>query len=179
MSDGGRGCEGEGSLAGLRRGELRERSSILLTVVLVVGLGLVSAATAEIHDSCEAAALSITVVGEISEEAQQYDLAINSTAGGEVTVPGEGSFAYDAGAVIDLEATPDAGYEFVSWTGDVDTIADGAAAETTITVDGDYSIMANFEEIHGSVDWVLIVGIIAAVVVVGLVIFLVRRRRTA
>jgi len=148
-------------------------------VVLVVGLGLVAAATAEIHDLCEAAALSITVVGEISEEAQQYDLAINSTAGGEVTVPGEGSVAYDAGAVIDLKATPDAGYEFVSWTGDVDTIADGAAAETTITVDGDYSIMANFEEIHRSVDWALIVGIVAAAIVVGLVIFFVRRRRTA
>jgi len=147
-------------------------------VVLVVGLGLVSAATAETHDSCEAAALSITVVGEISEEAQQYDLAINSTAGGEVIVPGEGSFAYDAGAVIDLEATPDAGYEFVSWSGDVDTIAGVAAAETTISVDGDYSIMANFEEIHRSVDWALIVGIVAAAIVVGLVIFFVRRRRT-
>jgi len=156
-------------------------------VVLVVGLGLVSAATAETHDSCEAAALSITVVGEISEEAQQYNLAINSTAGGEVIVPGEGGFAYDTGAVIDLEATPDAGYEFVSWSGDVDTIADVAAAETTITVDGDYSVMASFEEIPQvfekkiprSVHWALIVGIIAAVVVVGLVIFFVRRRRTA
>ncbi len=147
-------------------------------MALVVGLGLVSGATAEIHDFCEAAALSITVVGEMSEEAQQYDLAINSTAGGKVIVPGEGSSAYDAGAVIDLEATPDAGYEFVSWSGDVDTIAGVAAAETTISVDGDYSIMANFEEIHGSVDWALIAGIVAAAIVVGVVIFFVRRRRT-
>ena len=137
-------------------------------------------------DPCEAAALSITAVGEISGEAQQYALAIDSTAGGEITVPGEGSFSYNAGAVVDLEATPDAGYEFVSWTGDVDTIASVHAAETTITVDGVYSIVANFDRIPEVVNGLvppvrraLIIGIVAAATVVGLVIFFVRRRRTA
>lgn len=154
--------------------------------MLVVGLGLVSAARAEIHDSCEAAALSITAVGEISGEAQRHDLAINSTAGGEVTVPGEGSFAYEEGTLVDLGATPDAGYEFVSWTGDVDTIASVHAAETTITVEGVYSIVANFDRIPEVVNGLvppvrraLIIGIVAAATVVGLMIFFVRRRRTA
>ena len=154
--------------------------------MLVVGPGLVSAATAEIHDSCEAAALSITAVGEISGEAQQYDLAIDSTAGGEVTVPGEGSLAYEEGTLVDLEATPDAGYEFVSWTGDVDTIANVHGAETTITVDGAYLIVANFDRIPEAVNGLvppvrraLIIGIVAAATVVGVVIFFVRRRRTA
>ena len=151
-----------------------------------MGLGLVSAATAEIHDCCEAAAVSITAVGEVFEEVQEHDLAINSTAGGEVTVPGEGSFAYEEGTLVDLEATADAGYEFVSWTGDVDTIASVHAAETTITVDGAYFIVANFDRIPEVVNGLvapvrraLIIGIVAAATVVGLVIFFVRRRRTA
>jgi len=49
----------------------------------------------------------------------QYDLSINSTEGGSVTMPGEGMFNYTAGTVVALEATPDAGYRFVEWTGDV------------------------------------------------------------
>ena len=40
----------------------------------------------------------------------------------------------------------DEGYRFVNWTGDVGTIANVNAASTTITMNGDYSITANFEE---------------------------------
>jgi hypothetical protein len=41
-------------------------------------------------------------------------------------------------------ATPDEGYQFDEWTGDVDTIVDIGAAVTTITIDDNYSITANF-----------------------------------
>ena len=74
----------------------------------------------------------------------QYDLTISSTAGGSVTTPGEGTFTYDEGTMANLVAIPDAYYHFVNWTGNVGTIADVAAAATTITINGDYSIMANF-----------------------------------
>ena len=74
----------------------------------------------------------------------QYDLTIASTAGGSVTTPGEGTSTYDAGTVVDLVATKDAGYRFASWTGDVGTIADANGA-TTITMQDDYSITANFD----------------------------------
>jgi hypothetical protein len=74
----------------------------------------------------------------------QYDLSTNSTEGGSVTTPGEGTFNYTAGTVVDLVATPDAGYRFVEWTGDVGTITDVNAATTTISMNGDYSITANF-----------------------------------
>jgi len=74
------------------------------------------------------------------------DLTITSTAGGTVTTPGVGTYTYDAGAVVKLAATPNAGYRFVNWTGDVGTIANVNAATTTITMNGDYSITANFEE---------------------------------
>lgn len=74
------------------------------------------------------------------------ELNISSTAGGAVTTPGEGAFAYDFLTVVDLVATPDAGYRFVEWTGDVDTIADVEGGTTTIAMEGNYEITANFEE---------------------------------
>ncbi|MCJ7792231.1 MAG: hypothetical protein MUP49_07500, partial [Dehalococcoidia bacterium] len=59
-----------------------------------------------------------------------YHLTITSTAGGNVTAPGEGTFNYTAGAVVNLTATPDANYHFVNWTGNVGTIADDEDATT-------------------------------------------------
>jgi hypothetical protein len=76
----------------------------------------------------------------------QYDLAVSSTEGGEITNPGEATSSYDKGTVVPLVAFPHTGYRFVNWTGDVDTIADVTAASTTITINGDYEITANFEE---------------------------------
>jgi len=73
-----------------------------------------------------------------------YHLTISSTAGGSVNTPGEGTFNYTAGTVVDLAAIPDVGYEFVNWTGDVGTIADVNAATTIITMQGNYEITARF-----------------------------------
>jgi len=78
----------------------------------------------------------------------QYELSINSTEGGLVIAPGEGAFNYTAETVVDLVATPDAGHRFVEWAGDVDTIADVEAASTNITMNGNYSITANFEGVE-------------------------------
>jgi len=76
-----------------------------------------------------------------------YDLTIDSTDGGQVTTPGEGLFPdYYAGTVVELVATPDAGYRFFRWTGDAGKIANRYAAETTITMYGNYVITANFVE---------------------------------
>jgi hypothetical protein len=105
----------------------------------------------------------------------QFGLIISSTAGGTVTAPGEGTFAYDQGTGVNLVAEAEEGYQFVNWTGDVDAIANVNAASTTITMNANYSITANYEE-KPSINWPLIGGIIGAVVVVGLVIFFVRRK---
>jgi hypothetical protein len=97
-----------------------------------------------------AASTTITINGYYSITATfvaVYDLTISSTTGGWVTLPGEGAFTYDAGTVISLTATPASGYQFVNWTGDVGTIANINDASTTITMNGDYSIKANFEAI--------------------------------
>jgi hypothetical protein len=71
-------------------------------------------------------------------------LTIASTEGGSVTDPGEGIFTYDEATVVNLVATPDAGYGLAEWTGDVDDIADVEDATTTITMNGNYSITAEF-----------------------------------
>jgi len=92
-------------------------------------------------------ALIAGIVGCEPTLAQQYDLTIASTAGGSVTMPGEGVFSCDMCVVVILVATPSSGYQFVNWTGDMDTIANVNAASTTITLNGDYSITANFEAI--------------------------------
>ncbi len=76
---------------------------------------------------------------------QQYDLTTTSTAGGSVTMPGEGTLVYDAGTVVNLVAEAEEGYKFVNWTGDASTIENLNVAQTTITMDASYSVTANFE----------------------------------
>jgi hypothetical protein len=105
--------------------------------------------TGDVHTIADvnAAATNITMNGHYSITANfvaLYDLTISSTAGGNVTAPAEGTFTYDAGTVVDLVATPDAGYRFVNWTGDVGTIGNVTAASTNITMGGDYAITAIF-----------------------------------
>jgi hypothetical protein len=75
-------------------------------------------------------------------------LTISSTGGGSVTSPGVGPFAYGEGTVVNLAAIPNTGYRFVNWTGDVDTVADVEDATTTITMDDNYSITANFVAVY-------------------------------
>ncbi|MDH4368061.1 MAG: CAP domain-containing protein [Dehalococcoidia bacterium] len=77
---------------------------------------------------------------------ESHTVTITSTAGGSVTTPGEGTFAYSEGRVVTLFADPADGYQFVSWTGDVGTIANVNSPLTTITANGNYSIQANFLE---------------------------------
>jgi uncharacterized repeat protein (TIGR02543 family) len=80
--------------------------------------------------------------------AKPYNITISSTEGGSVTTPREGTLAYDEGTVLDLVATPDAGYRFVKWTGNVGAIANVNAATTTITMNDNYSITANFVAVY-------------------------------
>ncbi|MFW5898782.1 MAG: InlB B-repeat-containing protein, partial [Candidatus Saliniplasma sp.] len=84
---------------------------------------------------------SITAIFQLSE----YDLTIDSTDGGSVTDPGEGTFTYTYGGWVNLQAQADTNYVFVEWTGDTENIEDVNAANTHIIVEGDYNITAVFE----------------------------------
>jgi len=103
--------------------------SISLAVALILSTGLIGCG------------------GEEAPDIIEYNLTISSTEGGSVTAPGEGTYSYEEGEVVDLVADADEGYRFVNWTGDVDDIADVDDPTTTITMNGNYTITAEFETI--------------------------------
>jgi cell division septation protein DedD len=91
---------------------------------------------------------SVTMYGNYSIQANftdvMYNLSTASTAGGNVTVPGEGTYSYGGGHLVTINASPDPCYYFISWTGDTGNISDVNNPNTSITMNGNYSIQANF-----------------------------------
>jgi|GEM_PF-2846671 len=77
---------------------------------------------------------------------QTYTLTIRSK-GGSIIKPGESTHDYPAGSVVEVSAKPDAGYQFVNWTGDIANLADPKSATTTITIKNNCTITANFVRI--------------------------------
>ncbi|MBM4462655.1 MAG: hypothetical protein FJ012_04860 [Chloroflexi bacterium] len=66
------------------------------------------------------------------------------------TTPAVGQeYPYLEGTVVTVTATPKTGWQFVEWLGDIDTMANPDAATTTITMLGEYFIIASFEEYVG------------------------------
>ncbi len=76
-----------------------------------------------------------------------HTLEISSTSGGSLYTPEEGVHTYDAGTEVELVALTDTFYRFAGWTGDVDTVANVRSAATTVTMDADYVITANFNHL--------------------------------
>ena len=91
-------------------------------------------------------ALIVGMTGCFAPFPTQYELTISSTEGGSVTKPGEGTFTYSAGTVVDLVAMAEEGYRFVKWTGDVNSIANVEDPTTTITMEDDFDIRGNYCE---------------------------------
>jgi hypothetical protein len=87
---------------------------------------------------------SYSITANFVLEPGWYSLTISSTPGGNVTEPGVGTHVYSNSTLVNLTAVPDTDYQFVGWTGDVGTIGNVSAAETTITMNGSYYITANF-----------------------------------
>ncbi len=89
----------------------------------------------------------------LSAATPTYDLTTASSTGGSVTDPGEpGPFTYDESEEVNLVAQADTGYTFVNWTGtgvNAGDVANASAASTSITMNADYSVMANFAEVAG------------------------------
>ena len=73
-----------------------------------------------------------------------YTLNLSPTNGGNVTAPNEGLHTYNCSQVVPIVATADTYYRFINWSGNTSTIANTSAANTTITMNGNYSIQANF-----------------------------------
>jgi len=89
--------------------------------------------------------LIITIDSDISITANfigQYTLTVASGDNG-TTDPAPGSYPYNSGTEVTIEAKPDSGYNFSNWSGD----ASGTTNPITITMDSDKSITANFSAI--------------------------------
>ncbi len=76
----------------------------------------------------------------------QRTLSISSTAGGH-TEPNEGDHQFSNGTVVDINAVPDVSCHFVNWTGTgviAGKVANPNSVSTTITMDSNYTVTANF-----------------------------------
>jgi len=69
-------------------------------------------------------------------------MKVSPTGGGSTTPPAVGTYAYVEWTVVNISATPATCYDFVNWSGDV---ADPNSASTTVTMDADKTVTANFE----------------------------------
>jgi formylglycine-generating enzyme required for sulfatase activity len=75
-------------------------------------------------------------------------LTTSSNAGGSVTAPGEGLFMYDPGDTVSIIAGADPHWHFVEWTGtgvDSGRVVDEFSDNTSIIMDDNYTVQANFE----------------------------------
>jgi vibriolysin len=78
----------------------------------------------------------------ISGACTQYTLTTNSVGNGSITLDPAGG-TYCEGTVVTLTAAPDAGWQFDNWSGDLS----GTANPTTITMDSNKSVTANFSQL--------------------------------
>ncbi len=72
----------------------------------------------------------------------KYNLTLESSIGGSVTEPDEGTHEYEAGTLVNITASPDPNFIFKNWTGEV---TDSNSATTYITINSDQIVKANFE----------------------------------
>jgi len=72
-------------------------------------------------------------------------MAVN---GNGTTVPVVGSHIYGEGTVVNISATPDSHWQFVNWTtANMSEIGNSTAQSTTVTVDENETVTANFAEV--------------------------------
>jgi uncharacterized repeat protein (TIGR02543 family) len=99
-----------------------------------------------------------------------HSLSTRINGSGTITPPLDDQ-SYAEGSEISITATPDKGWQFDGWEGDV---ADPTAATTTLIVDSDKSVTANFSPARPKA---VIIGIIAGAVGAGLAAFFIPRRK--
>ena len=90
------------------------------------------------------------------------------------TNPAGGNHRYENGTVVDIVAIPDSGWQFDSWTGGV---SDPDSVSTTVKMESDKTVSANFSQAKHS--WWLIGSVIGGLVIIGVIVWLVVRSRTA
>lgn len=90
------------------------------------------------------------------------------------TNPTSGSYSYPKGTEVTITASPDSGWHFDSWTGDV---AEPESNTTVLTMDSSKTVTANFSQVK--IKWWLITIAIAGVIIIGVAVWSAVKSRTA
>ncbi|UCD08101.1 MAG: InlB B-repeat-containing protein [Dehalococcoidales bacterium] len=102
---------------------------------------------------------------------KQFTLTMEVEGAGSVT-PLEGTHRYGENTVVDISATPDEGYQFDGWTGEVSDID---SASTKVTIDSDTTIRAHFSK--NSISTGMLIGIVTgSIILIGSIVWVVTRR---
>ncbi|MGM0587673.1 MAG: BspA family leucine-rich repeat surface protein [Bacteroidota bacterium] len=80
--------------------------------------------------------------GTIGSDAQFYDVTVSLSPMNAGSILPSPDSSYDADAKVNFEAVPSDGYNFISWSGDVNS----GDNPISVTVDEDKSLTANFEK---------------------------------
>ena len=99
--------------------------------------------------NANSAATSVTVNGNTTVTANfqpiTYTLAVNRNPAAGGTVSPANQTGITAGTTIPITATQATGYEFVNWTVSGGTVANANSAATSVTVNGNTTVTANFQ----------------------------------
>jgi len=106
------------------------------------------AAAEDVDTTAGSATVRLTATGmndvDVAVTEADNDVTLTVTAGAHGSVTPSGASVRTRGAVVAIQATPDADYKFTAWTGDTANIAAPDAASTTITMTAAASITAAF-----------------------------------
>ncbi|MFC1906964.1 hypothetical protein ACFLW8_02650 [Chloroflexota bacterium] len=102
----------------------------------------------------------------------EHTLTVNVDGNG-ITTPSAGEHTYADGAVVDVTAIPDKGWQFDGWSGNV---AGPTSASSTATIESDMTITAQFSEVKSS-NWWPIGGVIGGILAIGAISGFVLRNR--
>jgi len=100
-----------------------------------------------------------------------YALTIEVNGSGSIT-PSDNRQDYESGTVVEITAIPDSGWQFDGWNGNVD---DQALATTTVAMDSENTITANFS--RNTLAWWIIAAIAAGATIAIVLPLLARSRR--
>jgi len=95
-------------------------------------------------------------------------------SGNGSSMPTAGVHVNTRGAVVDITATPDSGWQFDGWIGD---IAEPDLTTTVVEINSDKTVTANFS--RAEFDWWQAGSIPVGLIIISVIIWLKVRRRTA
>ena len=110
------------------------------------------------------------ITANFSQIVHPVTIAVN---GGGSTTPMAGTHSFGEGTMVEITATPERGWRFESWSGDV---ADPKSTTTKVTIGSEKAVTANFTRTAPS-GWVI--GAIIGGVAAAMTLRLVTRRRKA